>query len=56
MDLDADLEVLARELADRGVWWLGRDLRGSPTSARAVDLTVAPAHGVVVSGLRRTSA
>jgi aspartate aminotransferase len=55
MDLDADLEVLARELADRGVWWLSDEIyagfayeRPAPSISR-----FAPAHGIVVSGLSK---
>jgi aspartate aminotransferase len=55
MDLDADLEVLARELADRGIWWLSDEIyagfayeRPAPSISR-----FAPSHGVVVSGLSK---
>ena len=55
MDLGADLEVLARELADRGVWWLSDEIyagfaydREAPSISRC-----AGAHGMVVSGLSK---
>ena len=55
MDLGADLEVLARELADRGVWWLSDEIyagfsydRPAPSISRFT-----PSCGVVVSGLSK---
>jgi aspartate/methionine/tyrosine aminotransferase len=55
MDFEADLEALARELADRGIWWLSDEIyagfayeRPAPSISR-----FAPAHGVVVSGLSK---
>jgi aspartate/methionine/tyrosine aminotransferase len=55
MDLDADLEVLARELADRDVLWLSDEIyagfaydRGAPSISRCEG-----AAGIVVSGLSK---
>jgi aspartate aminotransferase len=55
MDLHADLDVLAPELADRGVWWLSDEIyagfaydREAPSISRC-----AGAAGVVVSGLSK---
>ncbi len=55
MDLPADLEVLARALADRGVWWLSDEIysglaydRPAPSISRFT-----PSGGVVVSGLSK---
>jgi aspartate/methionine/tyrosine aminotransferase len=55
VDLGADVEVLARELADRGVWWLSDEIYAgfvydheAPSISRC-----AGGAGVVVSGLSK---
>ena len=55
MDLDADLEVLAGALKDRGVWWLSDEIyAGFAYERRAPSISrFTPACGLVVSGLSK---
>jgi aspartate/methionine/tyrosine aminotransferase len=55
MDLPADLEVLARALADRGVWWLSDEIyAGFAYERPAPSISwFTPSCGVVVSGLSK---